>query len=104
MPVLHTVSSRSLFVIHTYQLHTVSPALRSLKLQMRSYVPMGFIRTHLILLTISVITARQLNVNSWLLMSLCFIGIEFDFVSKQLMDLIALNKGLIAQSKEVLTL
>ena len=37
-------------------------------------------------------------------MSLRFIGTEFDFVSKQLMDLIALNKGLIAQSKEVLTL
>ena len=37
-------------------------------------------------------------------MLLRFIGIEFDFVSKQLMDLIALNKGLIAQSKEVLTI
>ena len=71
---------------------------------MRRYVPMGFIRTHLIVLTISVITAGQLNVNSWLSMSLRFIGIEFDFVSKQLMDLIAFNKGLIAQSKEVLTL
>ena len=65
MPVLHAVSSRSLFVIHTYQLHTVSPARRSLKLQMRRYEPMGFIRTHLIVLTISVITAGQLNVNSW---------------------------------------
>ena len=115
MPVLHAVSSRSLFVIHTYQLDTVSPARRlhqrtplnrvqSLKLQMRRYVPMGFIRTHLIVLTISVITAGQLNVNSWLSMSLRFIGIECDFVSKHLMDLTALNKGLIAQSKEVLTL
>ena len=65
---------------------------------------MGFIRTHLIVLTISVITVGQLNVNSWLSMSLRFISIECDFVSKQLIDLIALNKGLIAQSKEILTL
>ena len=65
---------------------------------------MGFIRTHLIVLTNSVITVGQLNVNSWLSMSLCFIGIECDVVSKQWMDLIALNKGLIAQSIEVLTL
>ena len=75
MPVLHAVSSRSLSVIHTYQLDKVSPArqlhqrtplnrVQSLKLQMRRYVPMGFIRTHLIVLTISVITAGQLNVNS----------------------------------------
>ena len=70
---------------------------------MRHYVPMGFIRTHLIVLTISVIIAGQLDVNSWLSMSLRFIGIECDFVSKQWMDLIALNKGLISQSKEVLT-
>ena len=87
-------------------LHQRTPLNRvqSLKLQMRRYVPIGFIRTHLIVLKFSVITAGQLNVNSWLSMSLRFIGIECDFVSKQLMDLIALNKGLIAQSKEVLTL
>ena len=78
--------------------------VQSLKLQMRRYVPMGFIRKHLIVLTICVIIGGQLNVNSWLSMSLRFIGIECDFVSKQWMDLIALNKGLIAQSKEVLTL
>ena len=71
---------------------------------MRRYVPMGFIRTHLIVLTICVIIAGQLNVNSWLSMSLRFIRIECDFVSKQWMDLIALNTRLIAQSKEVLTL
>ena len=87
-------------------LHQRTPLNRvqSLKLQMRRYVPIGFIRTPLIVLKFSVITAGQLNVNSWLSMSLRFIGIECDFVSKQLMDLIALNKGLIAQSKEVLTL
>ena len=37
-------------------------------------------------------------------MLLRFIGIECDFVSKQWMDLIALNKGLIAELKENLTL
>ena len=46
----------------------------------------------------------QLNVNSWLSMLLLFIGIECDLVSKQWMDLIALNKGLVAQSKEVISL
>ena len=65
---------------------------------------MGFNRAHLIVLTISVITAGQLNVNSWLSMLLRFIGIECDFVSKQWKDLIALNKKLIAQSKEVTSL
>ena len=65
---------------------------------------MGFIRTYLIVLTIIVITAGQLKVNSWLSMLLRFIDIECDFVSKQWMDLIALNKRLTAQSKEVLTL
>ena len=86
-------------------LHQRTPLNRvqSLKLQMHRYVPMGFIRTHLIVLTISAITAGQSDVNSWLSMLLRFIGIECDFVSKQWMDLIALNKGLIAQSKEVLT-
>ena len=54
--------------------------VQSLKLQMRRYVPMGFIRTRLIVLTISVITAGQLNVNSWLSMLLRFIGIGCDFV------------------------
>ena len=39
-------------------------------------------RTHLIMFTIRVITAGQLNVNSWLSISLRFIGIEYDFVSK----------------------
>ena len=68
---------------------------------MRRYVPMDFIRTHLIVLTISVIIAGQSDLNSWLSMLLRFIGIECDFVSKQWMDLIALNKGWIAQSKEV---
>ena len=37
-------------------------------------------------------------------MLLCFIGIECDFVLKQWMDLILLNKRLIAQSKEVISL
>ena len=37
-------------------------------------------------------------------MLLRFIGIECDFVSKQWMGLIALNKKLIAQSKEVISL
>ena len=37
-------------------------------------------------------------------MSLHFIGIECDFVSKQWMDLIVLNKGLDAQLKEVISL
>ena len=57
--------------------------VQSLKLQMRRYVhvPMGFIRTHLIVLTISAITAGQLNVDSWLSMLLRFISIECDFVS-----------------------
>ena len=102
MPVLHALSS-SLFVIHTYQLDTVSPARQLrllftsknavnpcylLKLHMHRYVPMGFIRTHLIVLTISVIIAGQLNVNSWLSMLLHFISIECDFVSKQWMDLL----------------
>ena len=83
MPVLHAISS-SLFVKHTYQLHTVSPArwsrlivvytkegrqtVQTLKLQSRRYVFMGFNRTHLIMLTISIITAGQLNVNRWLSM------------------------------------
>ena len=86
-------------------LHQRTPLKRvqSLKLQMRRCVPMGFIRTHLIVLTISVITVGQLNVNSWLSMPVRFIGIECDFMSKQWMNLIARNKGLIAQSKEVLT-
>ena len=110
--VLHAVSS-SLFVISLTQflqhigyvccLHQRTPLNRvqSLKLQMRRYVPMDFIRTHLIVLTISVIIAGQSDVNSWLSMLLRFIGIECDFVSKQWMDLIALNKGLLAQLKEV---
>ena len=71
---------------------------------MRHYVPVGFNHIHLIVLTISVITAGQLNVNRWLSMSLSFIYIECDFVWKQWMDLIALNKGLIAHSKEVISL
>ena len=57
---------------------------------------------HTLLLTINVITAGQLNVNSWLSMSLRFVGI--DFVSKQWMDLTVLNKGLTAQLKEVIPL
>ena len=87
-------------------LHQRTPLKRvqSLKLQRCRYVPMGFNRAHLIVLTISVITTDQLNVKSWLLMLLRFISIECDFVSKQWMDLIALNKGLIAQSKEVISL
>ena len=71
---------------------------------MRRYVPMGFNRTHLIVLTVSMITAVQLNVKRWLSMLLRFIGIEWDFVSNQWMDLIGLNKGLIAQWKEVISL
>ena len=56
------------------------------------------------MLTISVITAGQLNVNSWLSMLLRFIGIELWFRIKTAMDWIALNKGLIAQSKEGISL
>ena len=88
-------------------LHQRTPlnnCVQSLKLQMHRFVPVGCNHTHLIVLTISAITAGQLNVNSWLSMSLHFIGIECDFVSKQWMDLIALNKGLVAQSKEVIWL
>ena len=65
---------------------------------------MGCNGTNLIALTINIITEGQLNVNSWLSMLLRFVGIEYHFVSKQWMDLIALNKGLIAQSKEVISL
>ena len=98
MPVLHAVSS-SLFVKHASTSHSFSStsvtidcclhqrtplnSVQSLKLQRRRYVFVGFNCTHLIMLTISVITAGQLNVNSWLSMSLRFIGIEYDFVSKQ---------------------
>ena len=71
---------------------------------MRHYVPVGFNRILLIVLTIGVITVGQLNVNSCLSMLLHFIGIECDFVSKQWMDLIVLNKAIIAQSKEVISL
>ena len=39
--------------------------------------------THLIMLTISIITVGQLNVNSGLSMLLRFVDIECDFVSKQ---------------------
>ena len=53
-------------------------SVKSLKLQMRRYVPVGFNHTHLILFTIRVITAGQLNVNRWLSMSLRFIGTECD--------------------------
>ena len=67
-------------------------SFQSLELQMHCYLPVGCNRTYLIVLTISIITAGQLNVNSWLSMSLRFVGIESDFVSKQWMDLIALNK------------
>ena len=73
-------------------------SVQSLKLQMRHYVPVDFSRTHLIVLTISIITAGQLNVNNWLSMSLRFIGIKCDFVSKQWMDLIVPIKRFIAQS------
>ena len=99
MPVLQAVFS-SLFVKHTSTSHSFSStsvtfdcclqqrtplnSIRSLKLQRHRYVFVGFNRTHLIMLIISVITAGQLNVNSWLSMSLRrFIGIEYDFVSKQ---------------------
>ena len=62
-----------------------------LKYKRRRYVFVGFNRTHLIMLTISVIAAGQLNVNSWLSMLLRFIGIEYDCI-KITMDLIALSK------------
>ena len=65
---------------------------------------MNLNHTHLILLTISVITAGQLNENSWLSMLLRFIGIECDFVSKQWLNLIALIKGLIAHERSYITL
>ena len=60
-------------------LHQRTPlnSVQSLKLQRRRYVHFGYNRIHLTawLLTISVITAGQLNVNSWLSMSLRFIGV-----------------------------
>ena len=61
-------------------------SVQSLKLQRRLYVFMGFNRTYLIMLTISLITAGQLNVNSWLSMLLRFIGIELWFRIKTAMD------------------
>ena len=89
MLVLDSVSS-SLFVKHistsqhvghVWLLFTSKNAVK-LKYKRRRYVFVGFNRTHLIMLTISVIAAGQLNVNSWLSMSLRFIGIVYDFVSK----------------------
>ena len=67
---------------HVWLLFTSKNAVK-LKCKRRRYVFVGFNRTLLIMLTISVIAAGQLNVNSWLSMSLRFIGIEYDFVSKQ---------------------
>ena len=60
---------------------------------------MGFNRAHLIVLTISVIKCKQLIIDVVMLY-----GIECNFVSKQWMDLIAQNKKIIAQSKEVISL
>ena len=69
-------------------LHQRTPlkSVQSLKLQRRRYVHFEYNRMHLTawLLTISVITAGQLNVNSWLSMSLRFIGAYCEFTSKQL--------------------
>ena len=56
------------------------------------------------MLTISVITVGQLNVNNRLSVLLRFTGTECDFLSKQWMNLNALNKVLIAQSKEVINI
>ena len=79
MPVLHVFFS-SLLVKHTSTAHSffstsvtfdyclhqrmLLNSVRSLKLQGHSHVFVGFNCTHLITLTISVITAGQLNVNS----------------------------------------
>ena len=67
---------------HIWLLFTSKNAVK-LKYKRRRYVFVGLNRTHLIMLTISVIAEGQLNVTSWLSMSLRFIGIEFDFISKQ---------------------
>ena len=63
----YTLISLTQFLQHVGNvccLHQRTPlnSVQSLKLQMRLYVPMGFNRTHLIVLTISVITAGQFNV------------------------------------------
>ena len=119
MPVLRAVSS-GLFVKHTSIWHSFSNtsvsfncclhqrtpfnSVQTLKLQWRRYVLVGFNRTDLIVLIISEITAGQSDVNSWSFMLLCFNSIESDFRIKTVMDLIALNKGLTAQSKEGISL
>ena len=57
-------------------------SVQSLKLQRCLKVLVGFDRMHVIVLTISVIIAGQLNVSNWLPMLLLFIGVECDFISK----------------------
>ena len=78
LPTSHSFSSTS--ITFDCCLHQRMPlnSVQSLKLQRRRYVSFTSI-----MLTIRVITAGQLNVNSWLSMLLCFIGNEYDFVSKQ---------------------
>ena len=94
MPVLRAVSS-SLFVKHVnltqflqhvgcvWLLFTSKNAVKQCSVIKVTKTPLCT-RGYLIVLTISVITAGQLNVNSWLLMLLPFICIESDFLSKQL--------------------
>ena len=118
MPVLYAVSS-GLFVKHTSTSHSFSStsvtcdcclqqrtplnSVRSLKLQRLRYVFVGFNRTHLIMLTISVITAGQLS-KQLIIDVIMLYRYWVWFRIKTTMDLIAISKGLIAQSKEAISL
>ena len=74
----HSFSKTSVTFDCCLHQRTTLNSVQSLKLQRCRYVFIGFNRTHLIMLTISIITAGQLNVNSWLSMLLGFIGIEYN--------------------------
>ena len=60
---LKSVCDKHLTTCHSFSSMSVT-FVQTLKLQMRSYVPVGCNRTHLIELTINIITAGQLNVNN----------------------------------------
>ena len=67
---------------HVWLLFTLKNTVKQCSIIKVTKVPLcirGFNRTHLIMFTISVITAGQLNVNSWLSMLLRFIGIMISY-------------------------